>query len=197
GRTPGRAARPAAMSRRGRGRRSVLAAGRLLGLAIAGAAGAALVVAAAPVSLVAAAAVTLAWAGGWPPRRFACAAGWCLPVVAVWVAAPAAAARSWWQVAAAPYHAWLASWHLAAAGSVLPAVVTIAPVAVPLGLLVGALAWSRRILAMQTGTGGRPPPAPAPPDRRQRREPGRHARGPRAPPSARPRASPPWQREAP
>jgi len=127
------------MNRRGRGRRPVLAAGRLLGLAIAGVAGAALVVAAAPVSLVAAAAVTMAWAGGWPPRRLYRAALWCLPMVAVWVAATAAAAQSWWQVAAAAYRAWIAMWHLAAAGSVLPAAVTIAPVAVPLGLLVGAL----------------------------------------------------------
>jgi hypothetical protein len=164
------------MSRRGRGRRPVLAVGRLLGLAIAGAAGAALVVAAAPVSLVAGAAVTMAWAGGWPPRRLYRAALWCLPMVAVWVAATAATAQSWWQVAAAPYRAWLAMWHLAAAGSVLPAVVTIAPVAVPLGLLVGALAWSRRILAMQTGTGGLTPRAPAAFDRRQWRHQVRSAR---------------------
>ena len=83
-------------------------------------------------------------------------------MVAVWLAATAVAGRSWWQVAAAPYHAWLAMWHLAAAGSVLLAAATIAPVAIPLGLLVGALAWSRRIYAMETGTGGLPP-APRPP----------------------------------
>ena len=172
------------MSRRGRGRRAVLAAGRLLGLAIAGAAGAALVVAAAPVSLVAAAAVTAAWAAGWPPRRLYRAALWCLPMLAVWVAATAAAAQSWWQVAAAPYRAWLAMWHLATAGSVLLAAVTIAPVAVPLGLLVGALAWSRRILAMQTGTGGLTPRAPAAFDRRQWRHQVRSARARIAAPGA-------------
>jgi hypothetical protein len=172
------------MSRRRRGRRAVLAAGRLLGLAIAGAAGAALVVAAAPVSLVAAAAVTTAWAAGWPPRRLGQAALWCLPMVAVWLAATAAAAQSWWQVAAAPYRAWLAMWHLAAAGSLLRAAVTIAPVAVPLGLLVGALAWSRRILAMQTGTGGLTPRAPAAFDRRQWRHQVRSARARIAAPGA-------------
>jgi hypothetical protein len=173
------------MSRRRRGRRAVLAAGRLLGLAIAGAAGAALAVAAAPVSLVAAAAVTMAWAAGWPPRRLYQAALWCLPMAAVWVAATVAAAESWWQVAAAaPYRAWLAMWHLAAAGSVLRAAVTIAPVAVPLGLLVGALAWSRRILAMQTGTGGLTPRAPAAFDRRQWRHQVRSARARIAAPGA-------------
>jgi len=142
------------------------------------------VTAAAPVSLVAAAAVTMAWAGGWPPRRLYRAALWCLPMVAVWVVATAAAAQSWWQVAAAPYRAWLAMWHLAAAGSVLPAAVTIAPVAVPLGLLVGALAWSRRILAMQTGTGGLTPRAPAAFDRRQWRHQVRSARARIAAPGA-------------
>ncbi|HYA51760.1 MAG TPA: hypothetical protein VEG33_11365 [Streptosporangiaceae bacterium] len=172
------------MSRRRRGRRAVLAAGRLLGLAIAAVAGAALVVAAAPVSLVAAAAVTVAWAAGWPARRLCQAALWCLPMVAVWVAATVADAQSWWQVAAAPYRAWLAMWHLAAAGSVLRAAVTIAPVAVPLGLLVGALAWSRRILAMQTGTGGLTPRAPAAFDRRQWRHQVRSARARIAAPGA-------------
>jgi hypothetical protein len=172
------------MSRRRRGRRAVLAAGRLLGLAVAGAAGAALMVAAAPVSLVAAAAVTTAWAAGWPPRRLGQAALWCLPMVAVWVAATAAATQSWWQAAAAPYLAWLAMWQLAAAGSVLRAAVTIAPVAVPLGLLVGALAWSRRILAMQAGTGGLTPRAPAAFDRRQWRHQVRSARARTAAPGA-------------
>jgi hypothetical protein len=75
-------------------------------------------------------------------------------------------------------------WHLAAAGSVLPAAVTIAPVAVPLGLLVGALAWSRRILAMQTGTGGLTPRAPAAFDRRQWRHQVRSARARIAAPGA-------------
>jgi hypothetical protein len=79
-------------------------------------------------------------------------------------------------MAVAPYRAWLAMWHLAATGSVLLAAVTIAPVAVPLGLLVGALAWSRRILAMQTGTGGITPRAPAAFDRRQWRHQVRSAR---------------------
>ena len=141
------------MIRRYLGLLAVLTAVRLLARLIAMAAGAALVVAAAPVSLVAAYAVAHAWIAGWPPRRLYRAALWCLPMVAVWAALTASAARSWWQLAAAPYLAWLAMWHLAAAGAVVPAALTIAPVAIPLGLAVGALAWSRRIFAMQTGTG--------------------------------------------
>jgi hypothetical protein len=172
------------MIRRRRRRRVVLAAGRLLGRVIAVAAGVALAVAAAPVSLVAAAAVALAWVAGWPPRRLYQAALWCLPMLAVWVAATALTARSWPPVAAAPYLAWRAMWHLAAAGSVLRAAVTIAPVAIPLGLVVGALAWSRRIYAMRTGTGGLSPTASAAFDRRQWRHQVRSARARIAAPGA-------------
>jgi hypothetical protein len=172
------------MIRRRRRRRVMLALGRLLGWAIALAAGAALAVAAAPVSLVAAAAVAIAWMAGWPPRRLYHATLWCLPMLAVWVAATALAARSWRQVAAAPYLAWLAMWHLVTAGSVLRAVVTIAPVAIPLGLVVGALAWSRRIYAMRTGTGGLSPTASAAFDRRQWRHQVRSARARIAAPGA-------------
>ena len=117
--------------------------------------------AAAPVSLVAALAVTLAWRGGWPPRRLYRAALACLPMVAVWLVAVAITSRSAWQAAAAPYHAWLSSWHQVAAGSAALAATTIAPVAIPLGLAVGGLIWSRRIYAMETGTGGIFPTSPA------------------------------------
>ena len=171
------------MTRRQR-RRPLLAAGRVLVWAAAVTAGTALAVAAAPVSLVAACAVAVAWAAGWPPRRLYQATLWCLPMLAAWVAATALAARSWRQVAAAPYLAWLAMWHLATAGSVLRAAVTIAPVAIPLGLVVGALAWSRRIYAMRTGTGGLSPTASAAFDRRQWRHQVRSARSRIAAPGA-------------
>jgi hypothetical protein len=132
-------------------------AGRLARLAAA----ALVVVAAAPVSLVAAGAVTLAWFRGWPPRRLYRAALWCLPMVAVWLAAIAVSTGSWWQVAAAPYLAWLAAWHQATAGSLALAAATIAPAAIPAGLAVGGLVWARRIYSMETGTGGLFPTAPA------------------------------------
>ncbi|HEY6278768.1 MAG TPA: hypothetical protein VIX86_20850 [Streptosporangiaceae bacterium] len=157
---------------------------RLLGRLILLLAGLAAVLAAAPVSMVAVAALVAAWLAGWPPARLYRAALWCLPMVAVWLAATAAAARSWPRVAAAPYLAWLAMWHQAAAGSVALAAVTIAPVAVPLGLVAGGLAWSRRIYAMQTGAGGLSLTAPVAFDRRQWRHQVRAARARIAAPGA-------------
>ena len=157
---------------------------RLLARLAAVVAVAALAVAAAPVSLVAACSATVAWSAGWPPRRLYQAALWCLPMLAVWAVATAAAAQSWWQLAAAPYLAWLAMWRLAAAGSVLLAALTIAPLAIPLGLVVGGLAWSRRIHAMRTGTGGLSPASGAAFDRRQWRHQVRSARARIAAPGA-------------
>ena len=120
-----------------------------------------LVVAAAPVSLVAAVAVTLAWLRGWPPRRLYGAALACLPMVAVWLVAVAVAGRSAGQAAAAPYHAWLSAWHQAGAGAVALGAIIVAPAAIPLGLAVGGLVWSRRLYTMETGTGGIFPTSPA------------------------------------
>ena len=125
-------------------------------------------VALAPVTLVAAVAVAAAWWAGWPPRRLYTAALWCLPMVAAWLIAIAAglsgASGPAW---AAPYRAWRDMWHLAAHGHVAAAAVTIAPVAVPLGLAAGGLAWARRVFAMETGAAGRSPAAPVAFDLRQ------------------------------
>ena len=149
------------MIRRYLGLLAVLAAVRAAGRLAKYAAVALVVIAAAPVSLVATGAVTVAWLRGWPPRRLYRAALWCLPMVGVWLTATAITTRSWRQVAAAPYLAWLASWHQAAAGSLVRAAVTVAPAAIPAGLAVGGLAWSRRIYTMETHSGGRFPTAPA------------------------------------
>ena len=148
------------MIRRYLGLLVVLAALRAAGRLARFTAAALVVVAVAPVSLVAAGAVAVAWLRGWPPRRLYRAALWCLPMVVVWLAATAVTTRSWWQVVAAPYFAWLTSWRQAAAGS-LAAAVTIAPVAIPIGLAVGGLVWSRRIYTMETHAGGLFPTAPA------------------------------------
>ena len=160
-------------------------AGRLARIGLA----AALVVAAAPVSLVAALAVTLAWRGGWAPRRLYRAALACLPMLAVWLTAVTVTSRSAWQAAAAPYHAWLSSWHQVAAGSAALAATTIAPVAIPLGLAIGGLAWSRRIYAMETGTGGISPTSPAAFQARQWRHQVRSARARTAAPGSVPLVS--------
>ena len=131
---------------------------------------------AAPAVLVAAYAAALAWFLGWPPRQLYRAAAWCLPMLAAWLAAMAADGRPWPQLAAAPYLAWLAAWHEAAAGSYLKAAVTVAPLAIPVGLVAGGLAWSWRIYTMETGSGGLAPSAPAAFDQRQWRHQVRTAR---------------------
>ncbi|HEY2130901.1 MAG TPA: hypothetical protein VGH77_27325 [Streptosporangiaceae bacterium] len=129
-----------------------------------------------PVTLAGGYAVTLAWLLGWPPRQLYRAAGYCLPMVAVWLAALAAAGDSAGQLAAAPWTAWLDMWHELAAGRYGLAAVTVAPAAIPLGLLAGGLAWSWRIYALETGSGGLSPSAPAAFDRRQWRHQVRTAR---------------------
>ena len=131
---------------------------------------------AAPIVLVAAYSATLAWFLGWPPRQLYRAAAWCLPMLAAWLAAMAAGGQPWPRVAAAPYFTWLAMWHEAAAGSYLKAAVTVAPLAIPLGLVAGGLAWSWRIYTMETGSGGLAPSAPAAFDQRQWRHQVRTAR---------------------
>jgi hypothetical protein len=146
---------------------AALAAIRLLARLARLAVTAAVLVAAAPVTLAAAAAVTVAWARGWPPGRLYRGAGWCLPMVVAWLAATALSSRSAAAVVAAPAVALLAMWQQARAGSLLLAAVTIAPAAVPLGLLAGGLAWSRRIAGMQAGAAGLSPGAAVAFDRRQ------------------------------
>jgi hypothetical protein len=148
------------------------------------------IVAAAPVSLVAAYSATLAWLLGWPPRQLYRAAAYCVPMLAAWLAATAVATRSWTGVAAAPYTAWLAMWHDGAAGSYALAAITIAPAAIPLGLVAGALAWQYRIYSMETGTGGLTPSAPAAFDLRQWRHQVRTARARIAAPGSVPLISP-------
>jgi hypothetical protein len=136
----------------------------------------AVLILAAPAVLVAAYAAALAWFLGWPPGQLYRAAAWCLPMLAAWLAAMAADGRPWPQLAAAPYLAWLATWHEAAAGSYLKAAVTVAPLAIPVGLVAGGLAWSWRIYTMETGSGGLAPSAPAAFDQRQWRHQVRTAR---------------------
>src|SRR5882757_9307378 len=131
---------------------------------------------AAPIVLVAAYSATLAWFLGWPPRQLYRAAAWCLPMLAAWLAAMAAGGQPWPRLAAAPYLAWPAMWHEAAAGGYLRAAVGVAPLAIPLGLVAGGLAWSWRIYSMETGSGGLAPSAPAAFDRRQWRHQVRTAR---------------------
>jgi hypothetical protein len=146
---------------------SLRASSSLIRLAVAGAAAAAmaaLAVVLLPVTLVAAVGATAAWRQGWRPARLYRAAAWCLPMVAVWLVAIALTRHSLWPAADAARLAWLALW---SHGGYLRAAVLVAPAAVPVGLIVGGLAWSRRIAAMAARTGGQSPAAAVSFDRRQ------------------------------
>jgi hypothetical protein len=117
-----------------------------------------------------------AWLRGWQPRRLLVAAAWCAPMVLVWLIGTGRAATSWLQVATAPYDAWTRLWHLAAAGTDLRNAASIAPVAIPLGLAAGGLAWSYRIRSLRSGAGGLSPAAAAAFDQRQWQRQARAAR---------------------
>ena len=134
-----------------------------------------------PVTLVAAIAVAAAWRQGWRPARLYRAAAWCLPMVAVWLVAIAVTRHSLWPAADAVRAAWLALWHHT---GYLRAAVLVAPAAVPVGLVVGSLAWSRRLAAMAARAGGRSPATAASFDRRQWRHQVRAARARIAAPGA-------------
>jgi hypothetical protein len=147
-------------------------------------AAAALITAAAPVSLVAGGGAAAAWLAGWPPGRLYRAALWCMPMLGAWVAGTAVTARSAARLAEAPYLAWLAMWHRAAAGAYPAAAAVIAPLAIPAGLAAGGLVWAYRIRSMETGSGGLAPDSAAAFDRRQWRHQARSARARIAAPGA-------------
>ena len=83
---------------------------------------------------------------------------------------------TWLRVATAPFRAWTGMWQLAGHGQAAGAVVAVAPLAVPLGVAVGGLAWTYRLFRMRSGAGGLTPAAPAAFDQRQWRHQVRSAR---------------------
>ncbi|HWF80571.1 MAG TPA: hypothetical protein VN695_08295, partial [Streptosporangiaceae bacterium] len=131
---------------------------------------AAAAVAAAPVCVVAAGGFAAAWYRGWRPRRLMVGAAWCMPMVVAWLVASGHGA------ATAPYHAWLEFWRLVRSGAVARAGATVAPEAVPLGLVVGGLAWTYRIRSLNSGAGGLSPYSTVAFDQRQWRHQARTAR---------------------
>ena len=66
----------------------------------------------------------------------------------------------WFRVVAAPYRAWTGMWQLVGHGQAGGAVVAVAPLAVPLGIAVGGLAWAYRLFRMRSGRAGSPRPRP-------------------------------------
>ena len=82
----------------------------------------------------------------------------------------------WFRLVAAPYRAWAGMWQLVGHGQAGGAVVAVAPLAIPLGIAVGGLAWTYRLFRMRSGAGGLTPAAPAAFDQRQWRHQVRSAR---------------------
>ena len=82
----------------------------------------------------------------------------------------------WFRLVDAPFRAWTGMWQLVGHGQAGDAVVAVAPVAVPLGVAVGGLAWAYRLFRMRSGAGGLTPAAPAAFDQRQWRHQVRSAR---------------------
>ena len=116
-----------------------------------------------PVTIVAAIGVAVASRRGWQPGRLYRAAAWCLPMLAVWLAATALASHSLGPVGATPHLAWLAIRR----GDYLAALVLLAPGATAAGLLAAAWAWSLRVRSMTARAGGMSPAAAISFDRRQ------------------------------
>jgi hypothetical protein len=134
----------------------------------------------APVTVIACGAFWYGWWRGTPPRRIYAAAGWCLPMVAAWLAAVAAwpvgdagnppgvgPGALWLRVVAAPYRAWDAMWLLAGHGHAAAAAVAAAPPSIALGIAAGGAGWAYRRFRMRAGAGGLTPEAPAAFDTRQ------------------------------
>ena len=82
----------------------------------------------------------------------------------------------WFRLVAAPFRAWAGMWQLVGHGQAGGAVVAVAPLAVPLGIAVGGVAWAYRLFRMRSGAGGLTPAAPAAFDQRQWRHQVRSAR---------------------
>ena len=144
---------------------------------------AAVALAAWPATLVAVAGFVAAWLRGWPPVRLGRAAALALPMTAVWLAAEARQ-RAWPAAARDPVRDWAHGWqHLTAIGETR-AFLLVAPVAIPAGLGLAALAWTWRIYAMTAGIGGWLASAPITFDVRQWKRQVRTAKGRTAAPGS-------------
>ena len=156
-------------------RKAVKLTGRLLLAAAA--------LAAWPVTLVAGTGYVAAWLRGWPPVRLGRAAALALPMTAVWLAAEARQ-RAWPAIARDPVRDWAHGWqHLTGIGEVR-AFLQVAPVTIPAGLGLAALAWAWRIYALTTGIGGWTASAPITFDARQWKRQVRTAKGRTAAPGS-------------
>ena len=126
-----------------------------------------------PLAIVAAATAAAAWLTGAHPARLLRTAAWSLPMTAVYLAAATAQDRPWapgrlsaW--ARQPYADWrAATLHLIHGTAVPAALLTVAPLAVPAGIAIGAALWAWRCHHMTHGLTGATALAPASWDERQ------------------------------
>jgi len=138
----------------------------------------AVAVAAWPVTLVAVAGFAAACLRGWPVTRLRRDAVACLlPVTAVWLLLEALRQRSWQAVALAPVRDWAQGWHHLTGSGEARTFLLVAPVAIPAGLGLAALAWAWRTYALTTGIGGWTASAPITFDARQWKRQVRTAKG--------------------
>jgi hypothetical protein len=138
---------------------------------------AAAAIAAWPLTTVAALGYLTAWLRGWPPSRLWHAAGWALPMTAVYAIGQALQLHAWQAVALAPVDDWGQAWRLLAGHAMLRAGLLVAPVAVPAGLAASGGLWAWRIYAVTTGLAGHSPASPVLFDERQWRRQARTALG--------------------
>jgi len=136
-----------------------------------------LLLAAWPVTLVAAVGYGAAWLRGWPPVRLRRTAAWALIAAGIWLAIETARLHSWRPVTLVPPQTWTHSWSHLAAINLARVFLLLAPVAVPAGLALAALAWAWRIYAISSGLGGIMASAPITFDTRQWKRQVRTAKG--------------------
>ncbi len=129
-----------------------------------------LLVAAWPLVIAAGAGFVLAWWRGWPARRLAAGAAWCVPMLAAFALAYGLKGGAWQVAAWSPFRAWQDAWHDVLHGSWLRAMVVIAPTAIPAGLLIAGFWWRLRVSLMAAGSAGWWPGAPVAFDERQWRQ---------------------------
>ena len=135
------------------------------------------VLAAWPLTLVTLGGYLAAWSRGWPPARLGRAAAWALSATGIWLLVSAVPLRSWHASALGPGREWEHGWPHLTALTAARTFVLFAPVTIPAGLALAALAWAWRNYSITTGLGGITASAPITFDSRQWRRQVRTAQG--------------------
>ena len=143
-----------------------------------------------PLTIVTIVSYTAAWLRGWPPARLRRVAAGSLLVPAVYAVVMLARQHDQPSAALAPARAYPAAWHHLATLDAARTFATLAPAAVPAGLLLAAGLWAWRNYAIMAGIGGRMASAPVTFDTRQWNRQAAAAEGRSQSPRLRPAAGP-------